>query len=294
MQIPFDNSVRLPKNVYYFEYKGTRFKLIQSRAKKWSDALLSIVDNDWDEKAKHHVYKMAAEFLSALSWENNARVMIGYYGGGGIRSGFTLRKAKVPCRSFEATSFRSCSIGCHIQRIPHIETQDQNNALSLFREAKSINNFYLAFIYFWQVIEIGRGTGGAIGWINKAWRKKRRKIYLGKDALKQAGLKSSKIGKDLYQNRRCAIAHIYSRKPGKTHISIDDPKDKIRMSYSTRIVSQLAQLYITESLKLTKKMYLVRKKAGAFPAFFPEDKTIVCNGIRQFNRFLQIDLHRKK
>jgi len=49
------------------------------------------------------------------------------------------------------------SVGYDINRIPEIETEEQRDALVLFREASSSNNDYLAFLFFWQVIEIGKG-----------------------------------------------------------------------------------------------------------------------------------------
>ena len=43
MHIGFDNSARFWKNVFYFEYKGVRFKLIQNNNREWCNVLLTIV-----------------------------------------------------------------------------------------------------------------------------------------------------------------------------------------------------------------------------------------------------------
>jgi hypothetical protein len=38
MHIAFDNSRRLPRHIYYFEYAGVRFKLIQNEARNRGSA----------------------------------------------------------------------------------------------------------------------------------------------------------------------------------------------------------------------------------------------------------------
>lgn len=66
MHIGFDNNSRLWKDVYYFEYKGVRYKLIQNKI-KWCDVLLTIIPNHNDKRAIDYAYTNASEFLSALT-----------------------------------------------------------------------------------------------------------------------------------------------------------------------------------------------------------------------------------
>jgi hypothetical protein len=87
MQIGFDNSSRLYKKRYYFEYKGIRFKLIQNNFRKWCDVLLTIIP-DHDKKAENQAYMIASEFLSALSWQNNSLAKVQQLGGIGIPETF--------------------------------------------------------------------------------------------------------------------------------------------------------------------------------------------------------------
>jgi len=88
MHIGFDNSSRIWKDVYYFEYKSIRYKLIQNNIRKWCDVLLTIIPNDKDTKAMDYAYMNASEFLSALSWENNSQVKVRNLGGAGIPDNF--------------------------------------------------------------------------------------------------------------------------------------------------------------------------------------------------------------
>ena len=85
MHIGFDNTSRLCRDVYYFEYKGIRFKLIQNNIRKYCDVLLTIIPGRNNQEAQNIAYITAAEFLSALSWENNSLVKVHHEGGIGSR-----------------------------------------------------------------------------------------------------------------------------------------------------------------------------------------------------------------
>lgn len=73
LQIGFDNSHRLSRKEYFFEYRGVRFKLVQRNPRKWSDALLTIVP-EMNGAANELAFARAAEFLSALGWQNHSMV----------------------------------------------------------------------------------------------------------------------------------------------------------------------------------------------------------------------------
>lgn len=269
MHIGFDNSSRLWKNVYYFEYKGVRYKLIQNKIRKWCDVLLTIIPNYRDNKAIDNAYITASEFLSALSWENHSEVMVSHLGGFGIPQDFKLRSAKCRVFYFPQVPFGGYSVGYDINCIPEIETEAQRDALILFREALSSNNYYLAFLFFWQVIEIGNND--AIGWINKAYRRNRNKIWLSKDDFSRLPLKGKSLGNYLYDDCRNAISHIHNRKAGKTKVKLDTPEDNFRISLSTRVIEKFARFYIEDRLKLKKRMYLVRKEGKGFPIYVNEN-----------------------
>jgi len=269
MHIGFDNSSRIWKDVYYFEYKSIRYKLIQNNIRKWCDVLLTIIPNDKDTKAMDYAYMNASEFLSALSWENNSQVKVRNLGGAGIPDNFKLRNAKCRIYSFPQVPFSGYKVGYDINRIPEIETVEHRDALILFREASSSNNDYLAFLFFWQVIEIGKND--AVGWINKAYQRKHDKIRFSKHDLDRLHLIGKKIGNYLYDDCRNAIAHIHKREPGKVKIKIDTPADNTRIILSTRVIKDFARFYIKDKLQLQKKMWLVRIKGKGFSVFANED-----------------------
>ena len=267
MQIGFDNDSRLCRNVYYFEYKGIRFKLIQNNSKKWQDVLLTIISGIENQKSKNIAYNTASEYLSALSWANSSLVKASPAGGGGFRENRTLRNAKCTMRTRPLIPSRGWKVGYDICHIPMIENEDQKNALTLFREASCSNNFYLAFLFFWQILEIGKGD--AIGWANKAYRKKRGKLRVTNDMLNRLPLNGQTIGNYFYRDCRCAVSHIIKLKKG-AKLKIDTPEDNTRMQVSTWVIKEFARLYICEQLKVEKQMILVRKNGKGFPIYVDE------------------------
>lgn len=276
MHIEFDNSARLFRNVYYFEYKGICYKLIQNNFRKWCDVLITILNNSNDQKSINNVYAIASEFLSALSWQNESKILMYYSGGIDVPQNVPLRKTKStihgirPRISLSDYSIRYYDIG----EIPEIETEEQKVALTLFREALSSNNMYLAFLFYWQILETGRND--AISWVNKAYLNKKNYNWflVSKDEVQSLPLNNKTIGYYLYDDCRNAIAHI-KRNKGKVKLVLDSANDNKRINVSLGIVKKFAKFYIADQLKLQKSLYLVRKYKNGFPSFV--DKKIKNN-----------------
>ncbi len=271
MHIGFDNTSRLCRNVYYFEYKGIRYKLIQNNIRKWCDVLLTIIHESNNKVDQNKIYMNASEFLSALGWENESRVKLRHLGGPGIPDNYKLKNAKCRSFSFPEVPFVGYIIGYNICVIPKIETEEQRNALMLFREAFSSNNNYLAFLFYWQVLEVAKGD--AIGWVNKTLKKNRNKIRLLNDEIERVPLNGKKLGNYLYEDCRNAIAHIKRKKYGQTKIKLDTLDDNSRIAISTLVIREFARYYIKSRLGLQKNMYLVRKNGKGFPFYANEEYT---------------------
>lgn len=270
MHICFDNSSILDRNVYYFEYKGMRFKLIQNNSPKWSDVLVTILPHI-DNKNEAQAYNVASEYLSALSWQNKSIVKMWYCGLRGVPDHFRLKNAR--CNFFypHLTSLEGCYIGGFgITFIPEIENEEQKNALILFREANSVNNYFLSFHFYWQIIE--KGGPKAITWINKTYKKKYDDILYHQEAINHLPLKGKSLGYYFHEDCRNAIAHLIRDSKDKTRISLDDFEDNQRIALSTKIIKEFARFYIKEELKLNKRMHLVRKWGKGFPLYVREEE----------------------
>ena len=121
MHISFDNSRRLPRKYYLFEYRGVRFKLIQNNPRKWADVLLTILP-DTNQVHIDEAFTIASEFLSALSWQNRARITTSMGGGAGVPDSYTLGRAQCMVYTFPRIPFLGNSAP-GIGTIPKIDTE---------------------------------------------------------------------------------------------------------------------------------------------------------------------------
>ena len=272
MHIGFDNSARLSRNTYYLEYKGVQFKLLQHRnAKRYSDILLTKVDDHGSSNAEN-AYAVASEFLSALSWEDKSRISMWYSGGPSFRDEWSLRRARRTMYSWPRTPYMGGTAGHNLVSIPHIETPEQRTALILFREANASNSDYLAFHFYWQILDIGREEGRekAIDWVTKTHKTHRQQIeFWSRGYLRQLNVSGKEMGKYLWDDCRCAIAHI-RRTQGRRQLKLDSAEDSYRISLSTGVVKAFAKFYIENDLKLCAKMWCVKEYGKGFPVFVSE------------------------
>jgi hypothetical protein len=84
MEICFDNSCRLARKRYVFQYRGVTFKLMQDNPRRWADHLLTIVPDHTSPEAEK-AFAAACEFISAVGWEHQAGVAVWETGGRGWR-----------------------------------------------------------------------------------------------------------------------------------------------------------------------------------------------------------------
>ncbi len=270
MEISFDNDHRLKRKNYLFEYKGIRFKLIQDTPRKWADHLITIL-SEGDESKREEVFSIASEFISALGWQNRARVAIWEIGGRNWHKEWSLSRASSSIRTFPKIPFGGSITNCGIDIIPKIETEEQRIALTLYREARASNNNYLSFLFFWQILETG-GTN-AEGYVNKIYKKRPKKIRLVTKDIAKLSLQNCQLGEYFRDECRDAIAHI-RRKPGKKKLLLDNTKERHKISTDTHIIRNIAEYYIENHLKLNKQLYLKRKGNNGFPTFVSNEETL--------------------
>lgn len=267
MEMSFDNSHRLVRKRHLFEYRGYRFSLIQDNPGKHPDHLLTILPS-YDESHCNAVFAVAAEFASAVCWQNNARVAIWESGGHGSSHIQPLARLQPTIFSLPRIPSRGNAVGYELTRLPLIETEAQRMALARFREGRASNNDYLSFLFFWQVLEAS--SGDPIGFVDKALRKHRREIYLALEAIDKLPLQGRSVGHYLYTDCRNVIAHF--RPKSGAMLNLDARYDRLHLVWSTRAIEQFAKCYIRNVLGLNKYCYLVRKQRSAFPVYVPEDQ----------------------
>ena len=270
MHIAFDNTRRLQRKRYLFEYRGVRFKLVQSNPRKWADHLLTIVPQD-NLSAREQAFSAASEFLSALAWENGADVAVWEAGSCGWPDDRPLQKAEPNIFVFPRIPFRGNVVGHNLTRIPWVKNEAQRIALALFREARASNNDYLSFLFFWQVLEVCGGSPE--GFVDKVFRKPRARLRIDQFYLDRLPLNGRTLGHYLRDDCRDAIAHI-RRKPGRKKLDLDKPDERMRLAISTRVVEAFARYCISDVLGLTEHVDLVRPRKGGFPSFVDRQKVL--------------------
>jgi hypothetical protein len=148
--------------------------------------------------------------------------------------------------------------------IPHIRTEDQRIALALFREANASNNDFLAFLFFWQVLDVGGGTPEKI--VNQTFLKRREELRIEQWHLDNLPLAGRSLGSYLSDDCRHAIAHI-RRWPGKKKLDLDMAEERIRIAHSVRVIKKFAEHHIRHGLQLRDQLVLLRPRSGGFPTF---------------------------
>ena len=151
----------------------------------------------------------------------------------------------------------------------------------LFREATSVFNNYLSFLFYWQVMEI-RG-GKAAGWVDKIYKKDRSRLRISADEIGALPLRGKTLGNYLHLDCRHAIAHI-RRRAGEVSLKLDTPEDNRRIAVSTKIVKEFAYYYIWHDLGLSKKMYLIKNDEHKFPTFVTEADIRKTRFVMAYNR----------
>jgi hypothetical protein len=263
MHIALDNPFRLKRRVHYFEYKGVRFKLIQNNPRKWSDVLITIVDDYPPNAEAQRAFAAASEFTSALSWEYDVGLALRHVGGPGIPSNYTLRSAKCRVRVFPEIPFRGNIIGFDLSRIAKIDTDFQRKAITLFREAKSSNKVWLSALFYWQILE---SLGQADSWINKALRRDKELALALNENVRDLPLTGRTVGGYLQEHCRHAIAHI-RRHPGKAVLEFDNEENINEFFRSARLLEALAKYYIRNVLGVKETLFLARHRGKGFPIY---------------------------
>jgi hypothetical protein len=264
MEIGFDNSCRLARKTYLFQYRDTVFKLVQDNPRRWADHLLTIVPSHNSDEADR-AFAAACEFVSAIGWEHSAQVAVWESGGRGWHDSHPLRIATPTIFTFPRVAFAGNTVNCDLHRLPHVQTEDQRIALALYREAGAANTPYLQFFFYWQVMEVGPGAD-AVGFVNSAWRRDRQRLTIQQSEIAALPLHGRNLGSYLLDDCRNAIAHI-RRRPGRAGLNLDRREERSRLATSTWVVRAFAAHYIRTRLALTEYVYLMRPRSRGVSRF---------------------------
>jgi hypothetical protein len=263
LQIAVDNSHWLSRKSYLFEYEGTRFKMISSRApQRPANMLLSLVPAG-DERAEATVFARAGKFLSALAWENGGCVGLSIAGSASWPDDRPLSKA-VPNLLPTTRISPLSALGFSMNQIANIKTESQRRALALYREAGFSNNDYLALLFYWQILEVeGRS---AEKFVDYAIGKQRQQLRISDEYIQNLPRGRRSYGQYFWDDCRSAIAHI-TRSKGRRQIDFDVRALRVEFSYGVHVIRAIAHYYIRGPLNLNEHLYLVRPRSRGFPVY---------------------------
>jgi len=207
---------------------------------------LYIEGTDRNEK---EILEAGYKFLSELAWLFNTRVEVLATGGAGNH--------KMPI-GIMGRSYNRILNSIHLDDYEQVaSSNEQKLALGLYREAISSNSKFYAFLCYFKIINILYKTGlTQKNWINNNISR----IRNNKKTLE--GFRSSgitDIGDHMYHSGRCAIAHA-SIQSGEPIADPDCYEDIYRISSELDLIQELAQIFMSEELKVPDKFEAIKIK----------------------------------
>lgn len=262
LHLALSNHARLDRPSYLMEYRGVQFKLVQERGWKWADHLLTIIP-DISPQSRQYAFQVGQELINLLSWELRSPMQLSEAGARSCHQGTRLSKIRPSMRTFPEIPFRGNYVNNSPSIIPAADTEHQRLALGLFREACASNNDYLAFLFYWHVIETGHEKGEEI--VDRLSSNK--KIELVHHDIAKLSLGGRSLGEHLKENVRNAIAHI-RRWSGRQPLELSNLEQRNEMAIAARIVRSIAEEYIKHDLNVGKQnLFLMRKGRNGFPTY---------------------------
>lgn len=263
LHLALSNHARFDRSSYLMEYSGVRFKLIQQRGWKLADHLLTIIP-DISPQTKQYAFQVGQELINLLSWELRSPMQLSETGARSCHIGTRLSQARPSMYKFIEILFEGNYANNSPSIIPAVNNKHQRLALGLFREARSSNNIYHAFLFYWHVIDTGRESGTEV--VNRILGT--HKLIKIREEIARLSLCEQSIGKYLWENMRNAIAHIQRKEPELKHLDLSNLEDRNEMVIATHIVRRIAETYIEHDLGVGKhQLYLMRKGRNGFPTY---------------------------
>jgi len=181
---------------------------------------------------------IASRFLSRLAWSND-RGVVELFSVGSNSSG---RPGRLSQGAYPRSAWAQVEPWDFIY-LPAAHSQESDLALGLFREGLSVNSTPFAFLSYFKVLNIRYGASAdQKEWINDnlhhIW------YQPAINSLAEIQRTESDVGKYLYEEGRCAVAHAY----GTPLVNPDNYADRHRMECDLKLMKELAALFIEKEL----------------------------------------------
>lgn len=228
--------------------------------KEISSPCITVAHNtDNDNEAIEKIYRLT----SALSWFHDGYVDVSGY----MTSSHPIRYASRHVYS---------SIGIvgekafNCNHLPVIEDENARRALAFWREGRKLEHIHdgYAFLSFFKVIESQfANSKKRTDWITLNIEKLTDKA---KERVESLRAEDIDVSKHLYESCRCAVAHASLE---GVIIDPDIAADKRRLSQDLVIIEGLAQLYISEEIKVptSRSLYATRNRLAPWNELLPAE-----------------------
>jgi len=181
---------------------------------------------------------VASRFLSRLAWSHNGGVVELFPAG----SNFLGRPGRLGQGAYPRSGWAQV-VPWDFIYLPAAPGQEADLALGLFREGMSVNSNPFAFLSYFKVLNIHHGSGPSQkAWINDnlhhIW------YQPALDRLAELQHTEPDVGRYLYEEGRCAVAHAH----GTPLVNPDNYADRHRMESDLKLLKELAALFIEKEL----------------------------------------------
>jgi hypothetical protein len=172
------------------------------------------------------------QFLSALAWVSNSGLTTHNMQGAG-------HLYAVPVKGHLGTTFP----GRTFDYLPERPSTEARLALASYREGLSVNSVPYQFFGFVKVLNLRFKGGEQERWINDHLDDVREPVAIHRLGVLRTSNRN--IGKYLYRDGRCAVAHALGT---RRVVNPDDPRDIERLREDLPLMQALARFFIESEL----------------------------------------------
>lgn len=198
---------------------------------------------------------LLSRFLSRLSWSRRAGIVELFVGG----SNMPTRPGLLGQGRYERSSWATIDPPRFIY-LPLASSAEADLALALYRSGVSANSAPFRFLSFFKILNIRHASGAAQeNWINGHLSS----IARGRaaDRLRELQAQHSDVGKYMYVQGRCAVAHANA----SPIVNPDNYVERRRLEADLPLMQELAELFIEIEFGVRSESDVLRSDSGNGP-----------------------------
>lgn len=230
-----ETEIPWPKDELEVFFQGRKIFLRAATENRRADIVVSYLPGEQLEETAC----AGNAFLSQLAWQTKTAIRCVQY------HGTTFFQPGAASGGVGAMHTQHISSNFRLDYMPVLKNREGRLALALFREALGVTSIPYSFLAFYKVIKLlfprDRKGQQQMAWINSAAPKIFE--YRSRNRLDELSRAGEDIGRHIYGNLRCAVAHAYSTPT----INPDNSRDLLLIAADLAVVRGLAQYAIEQN-----------------------------------------------